>query len=109
LRFKTPTPPRLNPTTIHYSKTQIQPRDDIRRAFTFQTTQFILHQLPSSLTYTNPHTHQLIHHNLHLSPIYSTIIKPTPPTYSPSIHDKFLRFNHKPTHQLFLQPQPPNT
>ncbi|WP_186305618.1 FAD-dependent oxidoreductase, partial [Staphylococcus epidermidis] len=31
------------------------------------------------------------------------------PTYSPSIHHKFLPFNHKPTHQLFLQPQPPNT
>ncbi|WP_186309800.1 FAD-dependent oxidoreductase, partial [Staphylococcus saprophyticus] len=45
----------------------------------------------------------------HLSAIYSRMIKPTRPRYSPSIQHKFLTFNHKPPHQLFLQPEPTNT
>ena len=33
VRFKTGTPPRVNSKTIDYSKTEIQPGDDVPRAF----------------------------------------------------------------------------
>lgn len=109
VRFKTGTPPRVNSLTIDYSKTEIQPGDDTPRAFSYETTKFITDQLPCWLTYTNEHTHQLIDNNLHRSPMYSGMIKGTGPRYCPSIEDKVVRFNDKPRHQIFLEPEGRNT
>ncbi|HCZ7083661.1 TPA: tRNA uridine-5-carboxymethylaminomethyl(34) synthesis enzyme MnmG, partial [Staphylococcus aureus] len=105
----TGTPPRVNSKTIDYSKTEIQPGDDVGRAFSFETTEYILDQLPCWLTYTNAETHKVIDDNLHLSAMYSGMIKGTGPRYCPSIEDKFVRFNDKPRHQLFLEPEGRNT
>ncbi|WP_419960485.1 tRNA uridine-5-carboxymethylaminomethyl(34) synthesis enzyme MnmG [Psychrobacillus sp. BM2] len=109
VRFKTGTPPRVNSKTIDYSKTEIQPGDDVPRAFSFDTTEFIMDQLPCWLTYTSETTHQIINDNLHLSPMYSGMIKGTGPRYCPSIEDKVVRFNDKPRHQIFLEPEGRNT
>ncbi|MBD7944876.1 tRNA uridine-5-carboxymethylaminomethyl(34) synthesis enzyme MnmG [Psychrobacillus sp. FSL K6-2684] len=109
VRFKTGTPPRVNSKTIDYSKTEIQPGDDVPRAFSFETTEFIMDQLPCWLTYTSSETHQIINDNLHLSPMYSGMIKGTGPRYCPSIEDKIVRFNDKPRHQIFLEPEGRNT
>jgi tRNA uridine 5-carboxymethylaminomethyl modification enzyme len=109
VRFKTGTPPRVNGQTIDYSKTEIQPGDDVPRAFSYETTKYITDQLPCWLTYTNEHTHQLIDENLHRSPMYSGMIKGTGPRYCPSIEDKVVRFHDKPRHQIFLEPEGRNT
>ena len=109
VRFKTGTPPRVNSKTVDYSKTEIQPGDDVPRAFSFETTEFIMDQLPCWLTYTSSETHQIINDNLHLSPMYSGMIKETGPRYCPSIEDKIVRFNDKPRHQIFLEPEGRNT
>ncbi|KML32270.1 tRNA uridine-5-carboxymethylaminomethyl(34) synthesis enzyme MnmG [Rossellomorea marisflavi] len=109
VRFKTGTPPRVNGSTIDYSKTEIQPGDDVPRAFSYETTKYITDQLPCWLTYTNEMTHQLIDDNLHRSPMYSGMIKGTGPRYCPSIEDKVVRFNDKPRHQIFLEPEGRNT
>lgn len=109
VRFKTGTPPRINSNSIDYSKTEIQPGDDVPRAFSYETTEFIMDQLPCWLTYTNEKTHQIIDANLHLSPMYSGMIKGTGPRYCPSIEDKVVRFNDKPRHQIFLEPEGRNT
>ncbi|WP_286230312.1 tRNA uridine-5-carboxymethylaminomethyl(34) synthesis enzyme MnmG [Neobacillus mesonae] len=109
VRFKTGTPPRVNGNTIDYSKTEIQPGDEEPRAFSYETTKYITDQLPCWLTYTNEHTHQLIDQNLHRSPMYSGMIKGTGPRYCPSIEDKVVRFNDKPRHQIFLEPEGRNT
>ncbi|HDD7359423.1 tRNA uridine-5-carboxymethylaminomethyl(34) synthesis enzyme MnmG, partial [Staphylococcus aureus] len=74
-----------------------------------ETTEYILDQLPCWLTYTNAETHKVIDDNLHLSAMYSGMIKGTGPRYCPSIEDKFVRFNDKPRHQLFLEPEGRNT
>jgi tRNA uridine 5-carboxymethylaminomethyl modification enzyme len=108
-RFKTGTPPRVNSHTIDYSKTEIQPGDEVPRAFSYETTQYITDQLPCWLTYTSEKTHQIIDENLHLSPMYSGMIKGTGPRYCPSIEDKVVRFNDKPRHQIFLEPEGRNT
>ncbi|RSK29191.1 tRNA uridine-5-carboxymethylaminomethyl(34) synthesis enzyme MnmG [Bacillus sp. HMF5848] len=105
VRFKTGTPPRVNSRTIDYSKTEIQPGDDIPRAFSYETVKYITDQLPCWLTYTNEHTHTIIDENLHRSPMYSGMIKGTGPRYCPSIEDKIVRFNDKPRHQIFLEPE----
>ncbi|REB08157.1 tRNA uridine-5-carboxymethylaminomethyl(34) synthesis enzyme MnmG [Sporosarcina sp. BI001-red] len=109
VRFKTGTPPRVNSNTVDYSKTEIQPGDDTPRAFSFETTEFITDQLPCWLTYTSPLTHQLINENLHLSPMYSGVIKGKGPSYCPSIEDKIVRFADKSRHQIFLEPEGRNT
>ncbi|PLT29506.1 tRNA uridine-5-carboxymethylaminomethyl(34) synthesis enzyme MnmG [Peribacillus deserti] len=109
VRFKTGTPPRVHSETIDYSKTEIQPGDDVPRAFSYETTKFITDQLPCWLTYTSEVTHQIIDDNLHRSPMYSGMIKGTGPRYCPSIEDKVVRFHDKPRHQIFLEPEGRNT
>lgn len=109
VRFKTGTPPRVHSDTIDYSKTEIQPGDDVHRAFSYETTNYITDQLPCWLTYTTEQTHQLIDDNLHRSPMYSGMIKGTGPRYCPSIEDKVVRFHDKPRHQIFLEPEGRNT
>jgi tRNA uridine 5-carboxymethylaminomethyl modification enzyme len=109
VRFKTGTPPRVNSKTIDYSKTEIQPGDDVPRAFSFETTEYKDDQIPCWLTYTSEQTHNIINNNLHLSPMYSGMIVGTGPRYCPSIEDKIVRFNDKPRHQLFLEPEGRNT
>ncbi|MGG1686452.1 tRNA uridine-5-carboxymethylaminomethyl(34) synthesis enzyme MnmG [Pseudalkalibacillus sp. NRS-1564] len=109
VRFKTGTPPRVNNKSIDYSKTEIQPGDEKPRAFSYETTDFITDQLPCWLTYTGEATHKLINDNLHRSPMYSGMIEGTGPRYCPSIEDKIVRFNDKPRHQIFLEPEGRNT
>ncbi|MFB4168761.1 tRNA uridine-5-carboxymethylaminomethyl(34) synthesis enzyme MnmG [Virgibacillus sp. JSM 102003] len=104
-RFKTGTPPRVNSHTIDYSKTEIQPGESKPQAFSYETTEFILDQIPCWLTYTNEVTHQLINDNLSLSAMYSGMKRGTGPRYCPSIEDKIVRFNDKPRHQIFLEPE----
>ncbi|MCP8617209.1 tRNA uridine-5-carboxymethylaminomethyl(34) synthesis enzyme MnmG [Salirhabdus salicampi] len=109
VRFKTGTPPRVNSHTIDYSKTEIQPGDDIPRAFSYETTEYITDQLPCWLTYTGEFTHKIIDENLGRSAMYSGAVKGTGPRYCPSIEDKVVRFNDKPRHQIFLEPEGRNT
>lgn len=105
VRFKTGTPPRVNRNTIDYSVTEIQPGDEEPRAFSYETTEFNTNQLPCWLTYTSPETHEIIQENLHRSPMYSGAIEGTGARYCPSIEDKIVRFNDKPRHQIFLEPE----
>lgn len=109
VRFKTGTPPRVNSRSIDYSKTEIQPGDEEPLGFSYETTEFITNQIPCWLTYTNEFTHNIINENLGLSAMYSGMIKGTGPRYCPSIEDKVVRFNDKPRHQIFLEPEGRNT
>ncbi|MET1248390.1 tRNA uridine-5-carboxymethylaminomethyl(34) synthesis enzyme MnmG [Sporolactobacillus sp. STCC-11] len=105
VRFKTGTPPRVNGRTVDYSKTEIQPGDDVPLAFSYDTRNFIKEQIPCWLTYTNLETHKIIQENLNRSPIFSGAIVGTGPRYCPSIETKIVRFNDKNRHQLFLEPE----
>lgn len=108
-RFKTGTPPRVKSSTIDYSKTEEQPGDEHARAFSFDTVEMILDQLPCWLTYTNEITHEIIQANLHRSPMFTATKKGTGARYCPSIEDKIVRFSDKPRHQIFLEPEGRNT
>lgn len=105
VRFKTGTPPRVNSRTIDYSKTEIQPGDDEPLSFSYETTEYVTDQIPCWLTYTTKESHEIIDENLHLSSMYSGMMKGTGPRYCPSIEDKIVRFHDKPRHQIFLEPE----
>lgn len=109
VRFKTGTPMRVNSHSIDYSKTEIQPGDEVPRAFSYETTEYIMDQIPCWLTYTNEFTHQIIDDNLSSSAMYSGMVKGTGPRYCPSVEDKIVRFHDKPRHQVFLEPEGRNT
>lgn len=105
VRFKTGTPPRVNADTVDFSKTEIQPGDDKKASFSYETKEFVENQIPCWLTYTNATTHDIIDRNLGRSAMYSGVIKGTGPRYCPSIEDKYVRFSDKERHQLFLEPE----
>ncbi len=109
VRFKTGTPPRVNTNSVDFDQMEIQPGDDVPRAFSYETTEYRMDQLPCWLTYTNDKTHEIINGNLHRAPMFTGTIEGTGPRYCPSIEDKIVRFNDKPRHQIFLEPEGRNT
>jgi tRNA uridine 5-carboxymethylaminomethyl modification enzyme len=127
-RLKTGTPPRIDARTIDFNKTEIQqgsatplyfsadrsPRENLylppgRPSPLYPVPAEVQTewrpQLPCYLVHTTPETHAVIRANLHRSPLYSGIIEGIGPRYCPSIEDKVVRFSHKETHQVFLEPE----
>lgn len=108
-RFKTGTPPRINARSVDFSKMEIQAGDERIEPFSFQTKTPPENQAVCYLCYTNAKTHDIIHANLHRSPIYDGSIVGIGPRYCPSIETKVVRFSDKQRHQLFLEPCGLNT
>ncbi len=104
-RLKTGTPPRLDGATIDFSQCQIQPGDVPIPFFSFDTQATERKQIPCYLTYTTAATKELVTANLTESAMFSGEINSTGPRYCPSIEDKFYRFAHKESHQIFLEPE----
>jgi tRNA uridine 5-carboxymethylaminomethyl modification enzyme len=57
------------------------------------------------MVYTQPETHVVIRANLDRAPMFTGVIEGVGPRYCPSIEDKIVRFAHKESHQLFLEPE----
>lgn len=110
-RFKTGTPPRIQKSSVDFSKFVIQPGDHIPRSFSFLPTQSLFwgkdpdKQLPCWLGYTTNETHCIIRDNLHRAPLYTGIVEGIGPRYCPSIEDKVVRFAQREAHQIFLEPE----
>lgn len=106
VRFKTGTPPRIHKDSIDFEQTEIQPGDENPKFFSYETTKEPAgEQLPCWLTYTSTKTHDIIRDNLQRSPMFSGAIEGTGARYCPSIEDKVVRFEDKPRHQIFLEPE----
>ncbi len=123
-RHKTGTPPRLDARSIDYEKARIQPGSPRPLHFSFwgcddDSLRFPSPnpvyppgpasgwrpQMPCHLVNTNPTTHELITRNLHRAPMFNGSIEGVGPRYCPSIEDKVVRFAHKESHGLFLEPE----
>jgi tRNA uridine 5-carboxymethylaminomethyl modification enzyme len=109
LKFKTGTCPRLDSSSIDYSKLIVQAGDNPPKPFSFSTRKLPQKQVDCHITYTNKNTHKIILDNLDRSPLYAGIIKSTGVRYCPSIEDKIVKFKDKERHQVFLEPQGLNT
>jgi len=105
-RMKTGTVPRLDGTTIDYSRLEPQHTDDPPSMFSFASGRTPkLEQLPCYITYTNEKTHEVIRNAIGESPMYAGIIEGVGARYCPSIEDKVMRFPDKGRHQVFLEPE----
>ncbi|MGA2244604.1 MAG: tRNA uridine-5-carboxymethylaminomethyl(34) synthesis enzyme MnmG [Verrucomicrobiota bacterium] len=132
-RLKTGTPPRLLRRSIDFKKMEVQPGDEPVSYFTFWKDDLfhveqshvptpattlsggkyppgsildrINGQLPCYITSTTSKTAEIIHKNLHKSPMYSGQIEGVGPRYCPSIEDKIVKFADKERHQIFLEPE----
>jgi len=125
-RLKTGTPPRLDARTIDFTQTEPQYGSDEPAFFSFESDESQLPeflrmpphpiypyvrstpwrpQLPCYLVHTNQHTHEIIRANLDRAPLFTGVIQGVGPRYCPSIEDKIVRFAHKESHQLFLEPE----
>lgn len=125
-RLKTGTPPRIDARTIDFSRTVLQPGSGYPLCFSFAPDGSPIPlflsapahpayppgpptpwrpQLPCYLVSTNRGTHEIIRGNLHRAPLFTGVIQGTGPRYCPSIEDKIVKFAHKESHQLFLEPE----
>ncbi len=105
-RMKTGTVPRLDGTTIDYSRLEAQYSDDPPQLFSFSNNGSPpLEQRPCYITYTNEQTHEVIRNSIDQSPMYAGIIEGVGARYCPSIEDKVMRFPDKGRHQIFLEPE----
>jgi len=104
-RFKTGTCPRIDARTIDVACLARQDGDDPPQPFSFQTQGLSLEQVPCYVTYTNTATHAIIRGGLDRSPLYTGKIRATGVRYCPSIEDKVVRFEDRPRHQIFLEPE----
>lgn len=106
-RLKTGTPPRIEKSSIDFSKAQLEPGDNEVHHFSFdsESTYKIEDQLPCHLIYSNSKTHRIIKEHLKESSMYGGYVEGIGPRYCPSIEDKVVRFQDKERHQLFLEPE----
>ena len=106
-RLKTGTVPRLDRLSLDLAALEQQPADDPPLGFSFLGPGPGLPQQVCWITETNNATHEIIRQNLHRSPIYGADadIESSGPRYCPSIEDKIVRFDHKSSHRIFLEPE----
>ena len=103
-RLKTGTPPRLDPSTIDFSKLEIQETEPLTHLFEFDQID-VKSSHDCYIAHTNEKTHKIIFDNLHKSAMYSGNIKGIGPRYCPSIEDKISRFKDKESHHIFVEPE----
>ncbi|HUS16777.1 MAG TPA: FAD-dependent oxidoreductase, partial [Chloroflexia bacterium] len=121
VRLKTGTPPRIDARTIDWSLVEYQFGSPTPLAFSHTAVEPILRpalpsypnpeptawrpQMPCYLVHTTAGTHEAIRANLSRAPMFNGSIEGVGPRYCPSIEDKIVRFAHKESHQLFLEPE----
>ena len=107
-RLKTGTPPRLDRTSIDFSRFAEERGDEPAVPFSFMTgadfpasrAQIVCHVL-----HTTQRVHELIRSNIARSPLYNGQISGIGPRYCPSLEDKVMRFPERERHQIFLEPE----
>jgi tRNA uridine 5-carboxymethylaminomethyl modification enzyme len=104
-RLKTGTPPRLLGASIDWQSLAVQHGDDPPSPFSFLTSAITTPQIACYITRTTEATHAVIRANLDRAPLFSGQIEGHGPRYCPSIEDKVVRFAHRASHQIFLEPE----
>jgi tRNA uridine 5-carboxymethylaminomethyl modification enzyme len=105
-RLKTGTPPRIDGRSVDFSALREQHSDVPRPVFSFLGRRAAQpRQLPCHITATNERTHDIIRAAASRSPMFTGLIEGIGPRYCPSVEDKVVRFAHKHSHQIFVEPE----
>ncbi len=104
-RLKTGTPPRLAAGSIDFAGLEVLTGDPRPRPFSWRTQALSPEQVACFVTHTTGATHKIIRDHIHLSPLYSGVIKGVSARYCPSLEDKVMRFPEKISHQVTLEPE----
>ena len=105
-RLKTGTPPRIDGRSVDFSALREQHSDVPRPVFSFLGRRAAQpRQLPCHITATNERTHGIIRAAASRSPMFTGLIEGIGPRYCPSVEDKVVRFAHKHSHQIFVEPE----
>jgi len=104
-RMKTGTPPRLNKSSIDFTAFSIHKSDQNPKPFSFFTEKVVNPQIDSYIGHTNPNSRKIVQDNLNRSALYGGTIKGVSARYCPSFEDKVVRFPHKDSHQIILEPE----
>ena len=103
-RLKTGTPPRLDKKTIDFSQLKIHPGEVPPVPFSYLNEAVTVEeQLHCYKTDTNQATHKIIRDNLDKSIHIRETVKG--PRYCPSLESKIIRFGHKDSHRIWLEPE----
>jgi tRNA uridine 5-carboxymethylaminomethyl modification enzyme len=104
-RLKTGTPMRIHKDTVDWEQFTPQPGDENPVPFSFRTRIPLENKVVCYLARTNDRTHQAIRESLDQSPLFSGTITGIGPRYCPSIEDKVVKFPHRQSHHMFLEPE----
>jgi tRNA uridine 5-carboxymethylaminomethyl modification enzyme len=104
-RFKTGTPPRVATDSVDWSRADRLDPPAERLCFSYTPPPSDLPQVPTFVTHTTEHTHEIIRENLRRSAMYGGHIRATGARYCPSIEDKVVKFAEKARHHIFLEPE----
>ena len=104
-RLKTGTPPRLHRASIDFSKMTRQDSDYPAEPFSFFSQGFEMSHMPSYIGRIEKKTIQIVQKHIKLSALYSGQITGTSARYCPSFEDKVMKFPHRDSHQLILEPE----
>ncbi|KAK4650615.1 Mitochondrial Translation Optimization [Podospora pseudocomata] len=104
-RLKTGTPPRLAKGSINWDILEEQLGDDPPMPFSYLNDKVDVdgHQLKCHATYTNHSTHDIVRANLDRTIHIRETVKG--PRYCPSLESKIIRFGHKDSHIVWLEPE----
>lgn len=108
-RMKTGTPPRIDGSSLDYTKMEEQHGDINPQTFSFLSSNVLKNQASCHITYTNQTVHDIIGSSISQSPLYNGQISGIGPRYCPSVEDKVQRFADKDRHQIFVEPEGWNT
>jgi tRNA uridine 5-carboxymethylaminomethyl modification enzyme len=106
-RLKTGTCPRLDARTLDLGSLEEQRPDEPAPRFSIESGPPSLPQISCHLTHTNARTHGVIKEAVArgVAPLFNGQLGGQGPRYCPSIEDKVVRFSHKESHLIFLEPQ----
>lgn len=102
-RLKTGTSPRVIADSVDFSQMEEQPGESNTGTFSISSSS-TNNSHACYITRTNKETHSIINDNLEHSALYSGTITGIGPKYCPSIEDKVVRFAHRDSHIVFIEP-----
>ncbi len=104
-RMKTGTPPRLKKSSIDFSMFTEQPSDAGVVPFSASTRKTALPIASSYMGSTTDQTRRIVTANLERSALYGGLVKGVSARYCPSFEDKIVKFPHRETHRVILEPE----